>query len=181
MAFFVLLCYFFTLWYPGEQNGKTLLIRAESGVTLTRPTYKKQALVTKLARKPIVYQLDQHFQFEAFFEVCLCFGFWKHCNPAIRFALNSLECLLALRELECFSIFEILKLRYKLQIKEKFPKFLYRKSCTINELLERKLYDGDAKRTILICICKFSLPRKATVDPSSCFLLHLQAKRLFPF
>ena len=32
-----------------------------------------------------------------------------------------------------------------------------------NEPLRHKLYDGDAKHTIFICICKFSLPRKAKI------------------
>ena len=32
--------------------------------------------------------------------------------------------------------------------------------CAINELLRNKLYDGDAKHTILICICKFHFQEK---------------------
>ena len=40
------------------------------------------------------------------------------------------------------------------------------------ELLGHKLYDGDAKHTIFICICKFSLPRKATIIHVTSTMIH---------
>ena len=40
-------------------------------------------------------------------------------------------------------------------------------------------FSSDTEHTILICIDKFSHPRKATINPGRCFLLQLHAKLLF--
>ena len=71
-------------------------------------------------------------------------------------------------------------MRYKVQIRVKFLRFLIRKSCAINELLRYWLH-FHINYTILICICKFSLPRKGTIILGKCFLLHLHVKFLFSF
>ena len=70
-------------------------------------------------------------------------------------------------------------MRYKVQIRVKFLKFLVRKimyyQSKTKAPLSNKLY------TILISICKFSLPRKGAIIPGKCFLLHLHVKLLSSF
>ena len=58
--------------------------------------------------------------------------------------------------------------------------FLLEKSCTIIELLRHKPH-CHINYTILICISKFSLPRKSKIIQGKCFLLHLHVQLLFSF
>ena len=59
-----------------------------------------------------------------------------------------------------------------------FSSFLLEKLCTINEQVRHKLY-CHINFTILIFICKFSIPRKGAIIAGKCFLLHLNVKFLF--
>ena len=69
-------------------------------------------------------------------------------------------------------------MRSKVHIRVKFLKL--EKTCTFNELLRHKLH-CHINYTILICICKFRLPRKGAIIQGKCFLFHLHAKFLFSF
>ena len=52
------------------------------------------------------------------------------------------------------------KERYKLKIRVKHLQFSLEKSCSINELLRYKLYDGDTKHTFLFVFVNFDFQEK---------------------